>query len=221
MSRGGTSETSFSRTRAIEIAANLRSRGYQAWLVGGCVRDLVLGREPSDYDIATEARPDQLLTLFPKAQLVGAQFGVILVEGVEIATFRSDHSYADGRHPDQVVFETDPKQDVLRRDFTINALLLDPAILHSAHSSDSLHSHVIDYVGGLPDLDAGIIRAIGNPERRFEEDHLRMLRAVRFAARFRFEIEPATWAAIQKLHANILRVSPERIRDELVRILTE
>jgi len=199
-------------TRAIEIAADLRSRGFQAWLVGGCVRDLVLGREPSDYDISTDVRPEELLGLFPRAQLVGAQFGVVLVDGIEIATFRSDHSYVDGRHPGRVVFETDPKQDVLRRDFTINALLLDPSLPNS---------QVVDYVGGLSDLRAGVIRAIGNPEQRFEEDHLRMLRAVRFAARFGFEIEPATLAAIQKLHAQILRVSPERIRDELVRILTE
>jgi tRNA nucleotidyltransferase/poly(A) polymerase len=210
-----------SRTGAIEIAADVRSRGFQAWLVGGCVRDLVLGREPLDYDIATDARPEELLKLFPRAQLVGAQFGVVLVDGVEIATFRSDHSYTDGRHPGQVVFETDARQDVLRRDFTINALLLDPLVLNSSYSSSSLSSAVVDYVGGLADLRAGIIRAIGDPQRRFAEDHLRMLRAVRFAARFRFEIEPATLSAIQKLHAQILRVSPERIRDELVRILTE
>jgi poly(A) polymerase len=209
------------RTRAIEIAAGLRSHGFQAWLVGGCVRDLVLGREPSDYDISTDARPEELLRLFPKAQLVGAQFGVVLVHGIEIATFRSDHSYLDGRHPGQVVFETDPKQDVLRRDFTINALLLDPSVLNAWYSPSSLYSQVVDYTGGLPDLQAAIIRAIGDPEQRFEEDHLRMLRAVRFAARFGFEIEPDTLAAIQKLHAKILRVSPERIRDELVRILTE
>src|ERR1700722_17030037 len=122
-----------SRTRAIQIAADLRSRGFQSWLVGGCVRDLVLGREPSDYDISTDARPEELLQLFPKAQLVGAQFGVVLVDGVEIATFRSDHSYTDGRHPGQVVFETDPRQDVLRRDFTINALLLDPPVFVSPY----------------------------------------------------------------------------------------
>ncbi len=210
-----------SQLRAVQIASVLRSRGFQAWLVGGCVRDLVFGREPRDYDLSTDARPDQLLGLFPNAQLVGAQFGVILVEGIEIATFRTDHSYADGRRPGQVVFETDPKQDVLRRDFSINALLLDPSLLNSPYSSNSLSSAVVDFVHGLPDLRAGIIRAIGDPEQRFEEDHLRMLRAVRFAARFRFEIEPRTWAAIQKLHAKILRISPERIRDELVRILTE
>jgi poly(A) polymerase len=210
-----------SRTGAIAVAADLRSRGFQAWLVGGCVRDLILGREPSDYDISTDARPEDLLRLFPRAQLVGAQFGVVLVNGVEIATFRSDHSYADGRHPGRVVFETDPKQDVLRRDFTINALLLDPSALDSSSSRDSLYSQVVDYVDGLADLRAGVVRAIGDPEQRFQEDHLRMLRAVRFAARFKFEIEPATLSAIQKLHAQILRVSPERIRDELVRILIE
>jgi poly(A) polymerase len=197
---------------AVGIATKLREHGFQAWLVGGCVRDLVLGREPSDYDIATDARPDQLLEFFPRAQLVGAQFGVVLVDGVEVATFRSDHSYQDGRHPSEVTFERGPKQDVLRRDFTINALLLDPL---------ALSSPVVDYVGGLEDLGRHIIRAIGDPEQRFEEDHLRMLRAVRFAARFGFEIEPATMAAIQKLHQQIMRVSPERIRDELVRILTE
>ena len=212
-----------SLTRAVEIAADLRSRGFQAWLVGGCVRDLILGREPKDYDISTDARPEELLQLFPKAQLVGAQFGVVLVDGLEIATFRSDHSYTDGRHPGQVAFETDPRQDVLRRDFTINALLLDPTVLtlYSSYSLSSLSSSVVDYSGGLPDLRSGMVRAIGDPEQRFEEDHLRMLRAVRFAARFRFEIEPATLAAIGKLHVKILRVSPERIRDELIRILTE
>jgi poly(A) polymerase len=207
-----------SLTGAIEIAADLRSHGFQAWLVGGCVRDLILNREPLDYDISTDARPDELLGLFPRAQLVGAQFGVVLVNGLEIATFRSDHSYQDGRHPGRVVFEIDPKQDVLRRDFTINALLLDPLVLNSSYS---LNSEVVDYVGGLADLRSGVVRAIGDPKQRFEEDHLRMLRAVRFAARLGFEVEPATLMAIQKLHAKILRVSPERIRDELVRILTE
>ncbi len=203
---------------ARHIAGELRSRGHQAWLVGGCVRDLVLGREPSDYDIATDAKPAELCSIFPQAQLVGAQFGVVLVDSVEVATFRSDHSYADGRHPVQVTFESDVKQDVLRRDFTINALLLDPAL---AGSTENPAAQVVDYVGGLADLRNQIIRAIGDPEQRFSEDHLRMLRAVRFAARFGFEIEAATMAAIRKLHDRIKRVSPERIRDELVRILTE
>ncbi len=203
---------------AVQIAAELRRRGYQAWLVGGCVRDLVLGREPTDYDIATDAQPKQLLEVFPNAVLVGAQFGVVIVDGVEVATFRSDHSYQDGRRPDQVSFESDPKQDVLRRDFTINALLLDPEQLNS---DGGLTSKVVDYTAGLDDLSKRLIRAIGNPETRFSEDHLRMLRAIRFAARFGFEIELQTMGAIQALHAQIARVSPERIRDELVRILTE
>jgi tRNA nucleotidyltransferase/poly(A) polymerase len=203
---------------AVQIAGELKARGFQAWLVGGCVRDLVLKREPADYDIATDAKPGQLIEIFPKAQLVGAQFGVVLVNGVEVATFRSDHSYADGRHPLEVSFESDAKQDVLRRDFTINALLLDPAL---AQASNELESQVVDYVGGLSDLSKHVIRAIGDPEQRFEEDHLRMLRAIRFASRFGFDIEPATIAAIRKLHDRITRISPERIRDELIRILTE
>jgi poly(A) polymerase len=207
--------TSAFKSRALEIAALLRSKGYQSWLVGGCVRDLVLGREPKDFDIATDAIPAELIEIFPRAELVGAQFGVILIDGVEVATFRSDHVYLDGRHPEKVVFESDPREDVLRRDFTINALLLDPA------SADNVPLPVVDYVGGLDDLRASVIRAIGDPERRFQEDHLRMLRAIRFAARFGFEIEPGTMAAIQKLRSNIRRVSAERVRDELVRILTE
>jgi poly(A) polymerase len=206
------------RAKATQIASDLKSHGHQAWLVGGCVRDLVLGPEPKDYDISTDATPDELLKIFPKAQLVGAQFGVILVDAVEVATFRSDHSYQDGRHPTGVTFEKDPRQDVLRRDFTINALLLDPAFLAS---STSPASQVVDYVGGLNDLRNHIVRAIGDPAQRFEEDHLRMLRAIRFAARFGFEIEPATMAAIQKMHQRIARVAPERVRDELIRILTE
>jgi poly(A) polymerase len=206
------------RAKATQIASDLKSHGHQAWLVGGCVRDLVLGPEPKDYDISTDATPDELLKIFPKAQLVGAQFGVILVDAVEVATFRCDHSYQDGRHPTGVTFEKDPRQDVLRRDFTINALLLDPAFLAS---STSPASQVVDYVGGLNDLRNHIVRAIGDPAQRFEEDHLRMLRAIRFAARFGFEIEPATMAAIQKMHQRIARVAPERVRDELIRILTE
>ena len=197
--------------RAQQVTAALRAAGHAAYLAGGCVRDLVAGREPSDFDVATAARPEQVLALFPGSVLVGAHFGVVLVEReVEVATFRSDHSYRDGRHPDEVVFETDPRQDVLRRDFTINGLLMDPET-----------REILDFVGGRADLHAGLIRAIGDPHRRFEEDHLRMLRAVRFAARFGFAIEPATLAAIQQLAPRIGRVSAERIRDELTRILTE
>ncbi len=202
---------------ALRIAGQLRSHGYQAYLVGGCVRDLLLGQTPKDYDIATDAQPDQVLELFPKANRVGAHFGVVLVTDVEVATFRSDHSYLDGRRPEGVTFESDPKQDVLRRDFTINALLLDPA----SAASPEPEKGVLDWVGGIPDLHAGVIRAIGIAEARFQEDHLRMLRAIRFAARFGFTIEAETMRAIRKLCASVRRVAPERIRDELVRILTE
>jgi poly(A) polymerase len=199
---------------ARRIVASLRGGGYQAWLVGGCVRDLLLGREPRDYDVATDARPPAVLEMFPGARQVGAHFGVVLVaEGgaeVEVATFRSDHAYRDGRHPGEVRYESDPRADLRRRDFTINALLLDPS-----------SGRVEDFVGGRRDLAAGLVRAIGDPETRFLEDHLRLLRAVRFAARFGFALEPETARAIRRLRATILAISAERVRDELTRILTE
>jgi len=199
---------------AKHIVDLLRRSGYAAWLAGGCVRDLLLGRVPKDFDVATSARPEELLRLFPNASQVGAHFGVVLVREngaqVEVATFRSDLEYLDGRHPSGVRFETDPRQDVMRRDFTVNALLLDPAT-----------GEILDFVGGRSDLDARLIRAIGDPEERFREDHLRLLRAVRFAARLGFEIEPATFAAIQRMSGLIRGVSAERVRDELSRILTE
>lgn len=208
--------TSTTRETARAIALKLRARGWVAFLVGGCVRDLLLGLDPKDFDLSTDAPPDQVMGLFPGAVLVGAHFGVVLVDGVEVATFRSEGAYGDGRHPDQVAFETDPAKDVLRRDFTINALMLDPLKLDPLDPAD-----VIDRVGGVADLNHGIVRAIGDPLRRFEEDHLRMLRAVRFAARFRFRIHPATLEAIQSLAPLIQRTAAERVRDELVRILTE
>jgi tRNA nucleotidyltransferase/poly(A) polymerase len=199
---------------ARNIVAELRARGRLAWLVGGCVRDSLLGQPPKDYDVATDARPEEVLGIWPGSQQVGAKFGVVLVTRggatVEVVTFRSEQAYQDGRHPDEVRFETDPRKDAFRRDFTINALLRDP-----------FTGEVIDYVGGRADLEAGVIRAIGDPAARFEEDHLRMLRAVRFAARFGFVIEPATMAAIRQRHADIGRISAERIREELNRILTE
>ena len=199
---------------ANKILETLRSHGHQAWFVGGCVRDLLLGCPPKDYDIATDAPPDRLVELFPKSDRVGAHFGVVLVREngshVEVATFRSDHDYADGRRPTSVHFESDPRQDVLRRDFTINALLLDPA-----------SGEVLDFVGGREDLKARVIRAIGDPEVRFREDHLRLMRAVRFAARLNFRIEESTLTAIAKLSPLIRTVSAERVRDELARILTE
>jgi poly(A) polymerase len=196
------------------IIERLREAGQTAFLVGGCVRDLLIGRQPKDYDVATSAQPGELLRLFPGAGQVGAHFGVVLVgkddAQVEVATFRSDLGYVDGRRPEGVRFETDPRQDALRRDFTINALFLDP-----------VSGEVLDFTGGRADLAAKIIRAIGDPERRFSEDHLRLLRAVRFAARLGFTIEPATFEAIQRLAALIRAVSAERVRDELARILTE
>jgi poly(A) polymerase len=199
---------------AVSIVRLLREAGYTAYLTGGCVRDLLLGRIPKDFDVATSARPDELLRLFPGAGQVGAHFGVVLVHEagvqVEVATFRSDLEYHDGRHPDGVHFETDPRQDALRRDFTINALLMDP-----------VSGEVLDFVHGRADLSTKLIRAIGDPERRFREDHLRLLRAVRFAARLEFEIEAETFAAIQRLAPLIQSVSAERVRDEIARILTE
>jgi poly(A) polymerase len=214
---------------ATSIVKTLRQRGFQAYLVGGCVRDLLLGREPKDYDVATDATPEQVMGIFPATYAVGAQFGVVLVpapeedksgavsadfsskgQAVEVATFRSDIGYSDGRHPDEVRFSKDPREDVARRDFTINGMLLDP-----------VSGEVLDFVGGRKDLKAGAIRTIGDPEQRFNEDKLRMLRAVRFAARFEYTIEPATFSSMRKLAEQIQVVSRERVRDELTRMLTE
>ena len=257
---------------ALQIVAELRSAGHEAYLAGGCVRDLLLGREPKDYDVATLATPDVVLGLFPRTFAVGAHFGVVLVadgdgEGyvtTEVATFRSDGAYSDGRHPDAVRYTKSAEEDVRRRDFTINGLLLDPDWLfsqgaevttHPSHKSKDaarvghpaleapdvraeastlpgsvacrlliagdLRSAVIDHVGGLADLEAGLVRAIGRPEARFEEDRLRMLRGVRFAARFGFEIEAATASAMRRLAVKTSTVSRERVRDELTKMLIE
>jgi poly(A) polymerase len=196
------------------IVWRLRSAGHQAYLVGGCVRDLLLGRKAKDFDVATDARPDRVTELFERSEQVGAHFGIVLVREntsqVEVATFRRDASYSDGRRPDRVSFEAGPQQDALRRDFTINALLLDPET-----------NQVLDFVGGQEDLRRRVIRAIGDPDLRFGEDHLRLIRAVRFAARLGFQIEPETMAALRRLHGLIATVSAERVRDELIRILTE
>jgi tRNA nucleotidyltransferase/poly(A) polymerase len=208
-----------SRELAEKICATLRGQGYQAYFVGGCVRDLELGREPADFDVCTDAGPERVQQLFLRSVAVGAKFGVILVleddstqspTQVEVATFRSDGGYSDGRHPDEVIYSATPKEDVLRRDFTINGLLMDP-----------VSGEVVDYVDGRADLRAGIVRAIGDPRLRFTEDKLRMLRAVRFAARFGFQIEPETMAAAQSFAPQITQVSYERIRDELTKLLTE
>jgi len=241
------------KQHAAEIVRALRARGHQAYFAGGCVRDLLLGREPADYDVSTGATPRQVMQIFPQTFGVGEQFGVVLVppaetggetgvpsassgqalarqgergkETVEVATFRSDVGYSDGRHPDEVRFTKDPREDVQRRDFTINGMLLDPTVLDSTIFDstvlDSTTNGILDFVGGREDLKAGIVRAIGDPERRFAEDKLRMLRAVRFAARFDYQIDPATMAAIQKLAPQIRQVSCERVREELTKMLTE
>ncbi len=248
---------------ALGIVAKLRTEGYEAYLAGGCVRDLLLGREPKDYDVATSATPDVVLGTFDRTFSVGAHFGVVLVATcggadasgaaenaledeqyfvTEVATFRSDGTYSDGRHPDAVRYTLSAQEDVQRRDFSINGLLLDLTdstsdpghrnndVARMGHQdisgiddvkSAALRSAVLDFVGGVADLEAGVVRAIGQAELRFEEDHLRMLRGVRFAARFGFELEAETKAAIRRLAARIDGVSRERVRDELTKMLTE
>jgi putative nucleotidyltransferase with HDIG domain len=208
------------------VVERLRARGYAAYFAGGCVRDMLLGRVPSDFDVATNALPDIVLAMFPRTFAVGAHFGVVLVadevEGreivTEVATFRSDGAYSDGRRPDSVRFSASAEEDVQRRDFTINGMLLDSLLWRE---TGDLTGAVLDYVGGQEDMNAGLVRAIGDPTLRFEEDKLRMLRAVRFAARFGFAIEPATAAAIRDQAPGIVQVSRERVRDELTRMLTE
>ena len=198
---------------AAQIVKTLHEKGHEAYFVGGCVRDMVMEIEPADYDIATSALPEEVMRIFPRTEPIGARFGVILVihYGVpfEVATFRSDQAYIDGRRPTSVVF-TNAEEDVHRRDFTINGLLYDP-----------VEQKVIDYVGGREDIASRTVRAIGNPAERFEEDKLRILRAIRFGARLGYSIEPETWNAVGRMAAKIHQVSAERIRQELVRILTE
>jgi poly(A) polymerase len=211
---------------ALHIAQRLHQAGHQAYFAGGCVRDLLLGITPKDYDVATSATPEVVQSLFPKTVSVGAHFGVILVceqdATIEVATFRHDGAYTDGRRPDAVRFSTSPEEDVLRRDFTINGMLLDPiAFAQISDQIGDLNAATLDLVGGRADLAAHTLRAIGDPALRFAEDKLRMLRAVRFAARLQFEIEPRTMAAIRAQANTIAQVSNERIRDELTRMLTE
>lgn len=198
---------------AREICHILQKKGYIAYLAGGCVRDLLLKRQPIDYDIATNAKPEEVSYLFPRSITLWKHFGVVRVltpDGeYEVTTFRSDGPYLDGRHPSSVVFSS-PEEDAQRRDFTINALFLDPST-----------NKVIDYVEGQKDIQRGIIRTVGNPYNRFSEDYLRLLRSARFSARFRFKIEEHTLKAMKELHAGIQRVSAERIRDEIVKILIE
>ena len=217
---------------ALDVVRTLAAAGHQAFFAGGCVRDLLLNIEPQDFDVATSATPEIVQSLFPRTEAVGAHFGVILVlseinvlseitdqrHAIEVATFRNDGAYTDGRRPDAVRFSTDPREDVLRRDVTINGMLFDPLRFED---TDDLDGSVLDFVNGRDDLRLGILRAIGDPTRRFTEDKLRMLRAVRFAARLGFEIDPATTGAITALAPEIHQVSAERVRDELSRMLTE
>jgi poly(A) polymerase len=195
---------------AAGVVRRLRDGGHTAYFAGGCVRDMLRHVAPKDYDIATSARPEEVQRLFPRTVAVGAHFGVICVlehgRQFEVATFRSDGAYIDGRHPEAVTFSS-PREDAERRDFTVNGMFYDP-----------IGHEVIDFVGGRADLDRRLLRAIGDAGSRFREDRLRMLRAVRFAAGLEFEIDPATWEALQRQAAEIHSVSAERIRDELVRI---
>jgi len=199
------------RQFAIDVVGRLRTAGFQAFWAGGCVRDELLGRIPADYDVATSAKPEEVREVFGRRRTlaVGAAFGVITVLGpkdagqIEVATFRTDAAYTDGRHPAGVTFSS-PEEDAQRRDFTINGLFLDP-----------ISGEVHDYVGGREDLKAGVVRAIGVPAMRFGEDHLRMLRAIRFAAAFGFALDGATRAAIEKMPHLVTTVSPERIAAEL------
>ncbi len=211
-------EKALSQIAAESIVDRLRAKGYDAYFAGGCVRDLLLGRTPVDFDVATSARPDAVLRTFARTFAVGAHFGVILVADelddqqivTEVATFRSDGAYSDGRRPESVQFSESAEEDVVRRDFTINGMLFDPQT-----------GDVLDFVGGRADLNAKLIRAIGDAAQRFNEDKLRMLRAVRFSARFNFAIEAHTELAIRQFTVQIHQVSCERIRDELTRMLTE
>ncbi|MGH7799239.1 MAG: CCA tRNA nucleotidyltransferase [Thermodesulfobacteriota bacterium] len=199
---------------ACNIVKRLRASGYKAFLVGGCVRDTVMGIPPKEYDITTSASSEEIMRLFSNTAPIGASFGVILVLEnefkFEVATFRQDESYSDGRHPDRVIYTSSERDDVTRRDFTINGMLYDP-----------ITEEVIDYVGGIEDIKNGIIRTIGNPYERFNEDKLRMIRAIRFGARFNYELENETLQAIKKLAYRINDVSAERIREEIVKIITQ
>jgi len=199
------------KAAAIQVIKQLQHNGFQALLAGGCVRDMLLGRPAKDHDVATDARPDEVMNLFKRTLKVGAKFGVVvvLVDGqhVEVATFRCEGGYADGRHPCDVRFST-AAEDAARRDFTINGMFYDP-----------VNPNVIDYVGGQEDLKRRIVRTIGDPDERFSEDYLRMLRAVRFSTQLGFEIAPATFTAVCKNSKNITKISGERIATELEGIL--
>ncbi len=212
LAEDGSDNGSPNRETAAGIVRRLRDAGHEACLVGGCVRDLLRGVEPEDYDIATSARPEEVMALFPRTAPVGVRFGVVLVleagADYEVATFRTESGYDDGRRPLHVSFAT-AREDVLRRDFTINGLLMDP-----------VSGEVTDYVGGRRDIEARIVRTIGDAETRFAEDHLRMLRAVRFAANLDFKPERRLMEAIRRSAVKIKNISAERIREELTKLLT-
>lgn len=220
-----TPPVSNARLAAVQIIARLKDQGHTAYLAGGCVRDALMGAQPKDYDVATDATPEQVQAIFPKSAAVGAAFGVVIVytsgpkgEGryvTEVATFRAEGAYSDGRRPDEVRF-TDAKEDASRRDFTINGLFAEPDLDQPDFAAAD---RVIDYVHGQADLKAEVIRAIGDPDERFGEDYLRMLRAVRFAARLGFEIEPKTSAALRANARYLGQISRERIGQELLAML--
>ena len=214
MSLGHIEDGSLERDAAVRVIQLLRDRDHTAYLAGGCVRDMLLGYVPKDFDVATDARPEQIETYFRKTASVGAAFGVILVRDfgatIEVATFRSDGEYSDARRPDSIEYST-PEMDARRRDFTINALFLDP--------TDGIDGRVIDYVDGLHDVEKRVLRAVGDPDHRLNEDHLRALRAVRFAARYGLEIEAATKNAIATHALELRGVSVERIGEEMRRML--
>lgn len=212
------------RLAAIEIVQRLRAAGHTAYFAGGCVRDELLGVTPDDYDVATDAVPDRVMALFPRSGEVGKSFGVVIVKVggevvVEVATFRADGDYTDSRRPDSVRFSS-PQEDAERRDYTVNALFLDP-LAPSSHGSTTspLGGMVIDLIGGLPDLTARVLRAVGDPDKRLAEDHLRALRAARLAAKLDFAVEPATANAIRAHAAELRGVSRERVGDEVRRML--
>jgi len=204
--------TSISAQAAYRVAEKIKLAQHRVVFAGGCVRDFLMKKTPQDFDVATSALPDEVEKIFQKTIPVGKQFGVILVidgdEQIEVTTFRREGGYRDGRHPTEISF-TDDKEDALRRDFTVNGLFYDP-----------FSQQVLDYVGGQEDIQKKVIRAIGDPAQRFEEDKLRLLRAVRFAANLNFTIESNTWTELLRLAPQIHQVSPERIRDELVKIFT-
>ena len=200
------------RKQALQVVRKLREAGFEAFFAGGCVRDMLLGRRPNDYDVVTNAQPPQIIGLFRRTLEIGAKFGVVMAlledKKVEVATFRTESGYADGRRPDSIEF-TDARQDCLRRDFTVNGMFYDP-----------FKREILDYVGGRKDIQRRLLRTIGPPEERFAEDYLRLLRAVRFAVQLDFQIEASTWSAVCTISDKIKQISAERISAELQAILT-